>query len=113
MNLSEFQTNLIPYPKMKFLLASYSPLSPGEMANSSEKSAEDITSAAFEKGNMMAKCDPRRGKYMTCAVMYRGDITPKDVVSSITKIKRDKTVRFVDWCPTGFKVSISPEVSKI
>ena len=28
---------------------------------------------------MMAKCDPRHGKYMACCLMYRGDVVPKDV----------------------------------
>ncbi|KAF9621805.1 hypothetical protein IFM89_028243 [Coptis chinensis] len=27
---------------------------------------------------MMAKCDPRHGKYMACCLMYRGDVVPKD-----------------------------------
>ena len=27
----------------------------------------------------MVKCDPRQGKYMACALLYRGDVVPKDV----------------------------------
>jgi tubulin alpha len=52
---------------------------------------------------MMAKCDPRNGKYMACCLMYRGDIVPKDVNAAVTNIKTKKTIQFVDWCPTGFK----------
>ena len=32
---------------------------------------------------------------------------PKDVNASIASIKLNKTVQFVDWCPTGFKVGIN------
>lgn len=39
--------------------------------------------------------------------MYRGDVVPKDVNSSIQQIKSKKTIKFVDWCPTGFKVGIN------
>ena len=52
----------------------------------------------------MVKCDPRNGKYMACCLLYRGDVVPKDVNFAIASIKTKRTVHFVDWCPTGFKV---------
>ena len=52
----------------------------------------------------MVKCDPATGKYMSVCLLYRGDVVPKDVNASIRSIKEKKTVQFVDWCPTGFKV---------
>ncbi len=39
--------------------------------------------------------------------MYRGDVVPKDVNAAIASIKAKRTVQFVDWCPTGFKVGIN------
>jgi tubulin alpha len=39
----------------------------------------EITHSSFEPANMMAKCDPRHGKYMACCTMCRGDLVPKDV----------------------------------
>ena len=53
------------------------------------------------------RCDPRNGKYMAVCLLYRGDVVPKDVNASIASIKLNKTVQFVDWCPTGFKVNIN------
>ena len=52
----------------------------------------------------MVKCDPREGKYMACCLLYRGDVAPKDVQVAIANIKTKRTIQFVDWCPTGFKV---------
>ncbi|KAF3704886.1 Tubulin alpha-1B chain Alpha-tubulin 2 Tubulin alpha-2 chain Detyrosinated tubulin alpha-1B chain [Channa argus] len=71
-DLTEFQTNLVPYPP-----------------------------------NQMVKCDPRHGKYMACCLLYRGDVVPKDVNAAIATIKTKRTIQFVDWCPTGFKVGIN------
>ena len=31
----------------------------------------------------------------------------RDVNAAITKIKQQKSITFVDWCPTGFKVGIN------
>ena len=52
----------------------------------------------------MVKCDPRHGKYMACCPLFRGDVVPKDVNAAIATIKTKRTIQFVDWCPTGFKV---------
>ena len=54
----------------------------------------------------MVRCDPRQGKFMAVCLLYRGDVVPKDVNAAIAAIKMNKTVQFVDWCPTGFKVYI-------
>ena len=35
-----------------------------------------------------------------------GDVVPRDVNASIAKLKKQRTIQFVDWCPTGFKVSV-------
>ena len=67
-------------------------------------SVDDITKKCFEPNNQMVKCDPRTGKYMAICLLYRGDVVPKDVNAAIASIKASKSVQFVDWCPTGFKV---------
>lgn len=58
----------------------------------------------FEATNQMVKCNQSSGKYMSICLLYRGDVVPKDVNAAIAKIKTKKTIKFVDWCPTGFKV---------
>ena len=67
-------------------------------------SVSEITNACFEPSNQMVKCDPRHGKYMSCCMLYRGDVVPKDVNAAIATIKTKRSIQFVDWCPTGFKV---------
>jgi len=106
-DVSEFQTNLVPYPRIHFMLSSYAPLRTAEKAYHEEITVEQITTTAFEAEGMMAKCDPRHGKYMATCLMYRGDVVPKDVNAAVAKIKTKKTIQFVDWCPTGFKVGIN------
>jgi len=45
-----------------------------------------MTFSCFERGNQMVVCDPREGKYMACCLLYRGDVTPKDVTAAIATI---------------------------
>ncbi|CAG0887937.1 unnamed protein product [Darwinula stevensoni] len=106
-DLTEFQTNLVPYPRIHFPLATYAPIISAEKAYHEQLSVSEITNACFEPANQMVKCDPRHGKYMACCMLYRGDVVPKDVNAAIAAIKTKRTIQFVDWCPTGFKVGIN------
>ena len=69
------------------------------------------SAACFEPSNQMVKCDPRHGKYMACCLLFRGDVVPKDVNAAISNVKAKRSIQFVDWCPTGFKVKLSPEIA--
>ena len=106
-DLTSFQTNLVPYPRIAFPLCSFAPVIAAEKAYHETMSVSDITNAVFEPAGMMVKCDPRHGKYMACCMMYRGDVVPKDVNAAIATIKTKRTIQFVDWCPTGIKVGIN------
>ncbi|ERL86224.1 hypothetical protein D910_03635, partial [Dendroctonus ponderosae] len=106
-DLTEFQTNLVPYPRIHFPLATYAPVISAEKAYHEQLTVSEITNACFEPANQMVKCDPRHGKYMACCMLYRGDVVPKDVNAAIATIKTKRTIQFVDWCPTGFKVGIN------
>lgn len=48
---------------------------------------------------------------MACCLLYRGDVVPKDVQAAVATIKTKRTIQFVDWCPTGFKLGVCNEPS--
>ncbi|ERE66155.1 tubulin alpha-1C chain [Cricetulus griseus] len=75
-DLTEFQTRLIPYPRILFPLATYTPVK----AYHEQLTVAEITNACFESANKMVKCDPRHGKYMICGLLYCGDVVPKDAM---------------------------------
>ena len=102
-DLTEFQTNLVPYPRIHFPLVTYAPVRSimsisvpfgthivqvlsVDKANHESMTVADITTACFEPSNQMVKCDPRHGKYMACCLLYRGDVVPK--VQMLTLITR-------------------------
>jgi tubulin alpha len=89
------------------MLSSYAPVISAEKAYHEQLSVSELSNSVFEPSSMMAKCDPRHGKYIACAMMYCGDVVPKDVNAAIGTIKTKRTIQFVDWCPTGFKVGIN------
>jgi tubulin alpha len=44
---------------------------------------------------------------MAVALLYRGDVVPRDTNAAITSLKAKQTFNLVEWCPTGFKVGIN------
>jgi tubulin alpha len=112
-DLNEFQTNLVPYPRIHFPLVTYAPIISSAKAYHEQMSVSEISYACFEPNNQMVKCDPRNGKYMSCCLLYRGDVVPKDTNAAISTIKTKRTIQFVDWCPTGFKVGINSQAPAV
>jgi len=106
-DLTEFQTNLVPYPRIHFPIVTYAPIISAEKAYNERMSVAEIANACFDPRNQMVKCNPANGKYMSCCMLFRGDVVPNDVNAAITKIKTKRTIQFVDWCPTGFKVGLN------
>merc|ERR1712061_804235 len=49
----------------------------------------------------------------TCHVACSTEVMSKDVNASIAQIKTKRTIQFVDWCPTGFKVGINYEAPTV
>jgi len=108
-DLNEFQTNLVPFPRIHFPLATYAPILSAGSASHEQNSVAEMTISCFEPGNQMVKCDPREGKYMACCLLFRGDVATREVQAAVTNIKTKRTIQFVDWCPTGFKLGICNE----
>ncbi|KAK7831357.1 LOW QUALITY PROTEIN: hypothetical protein U0070_024645, partial [Myodes glareolus] len=105
-DLIEFQTNLVPYPRIHFPLATSVPVISAEKAYHEQLSVAEITNACFEPANQMVKCHPCQGKYMACCLLYRGDVVPKDVNAAIATIKTKCTIQFVDWCPLALSLAL-------
>jgi len=106
-DLNEFQTNLVPYPRIHFPLTSYAPLASNTKVRCEGLSVSEITKACTERENQMVKCGTADAKYMACCLLYRGDVAPRDVNYSINMLKSKSKMKFVDWCPSGFKIGIN------
>ena len=68
-DITEFQTNLVPYPRIHFMLSSYAPVISAEKAYHEQLSVAEITMSVFEPGPMYVQCDPRHGQYMACCMI--------------------------------------------
>jgi tubulin alpha len=86
-DLNELHTNLVPYSRIHFSVATYAPFSSADRGYHRQLSVAQLTNMCFAPANQMVKCDPRHGKNMACCILYRGDVVHKDVNSAIDTIK--------------------------
>uniref|UniRef100_A0AAG5CU98 Tubulin alpha chain n=1 Tax=Anopheles atroparvus TaxID=41427 RepID=A0AAG5CU98_ANOAO len=103
-DLLEFQTNLVPFPRIHYPLVTYAPMVTGHLER---QTTAQLTQQCFEPANQLVQCDPRTGRYMSCCLLYRGDVSPVDINRALQELRRSRSVGFVDWCPTGFKIGIN------
>merc|ERR1711973_541883 len=99
-DLGEFQTNLVPFPRLHFMTTSLAPV------------VREITDHVFQPANMLVKYadfDPVEDKYMAISINYRGEIKSKEANSTVQWLKQNNKVSFVEWCPTGFKIGLNDE----
>lgn len=106
-DLQEFQTNLVPYPRIHFPSCTYAPLVSNDNGSFAEFSTEQLTQFCFHPNSQLVKCDLRKGKYICCCMLYRGDVEQTEINCVIREIKSQKTLKFVDWSPTSFKIGIN------
>jgi len=108
--LNEFQTDLVPFPRLHFLLTSLAPTSAD--AKQSRSSVKDLVSQAVNSNRFNVKIadfDPIEDKYMAIKLFGRGGITSKEMNTTVQWIHRNNKVQFVEWCPTGFKIVNCPK----
>jgi tubulin alpha len=90
-SLNKLQMNLITEPNMSFPLVSYAPFISAENINQHQEqlSLEGITNASFEPANHMLQCDLHKGRYVTCCMLYRGDVALNAVYGETAALVRD------------------------
>merc|ERR1712032_1477696 len=79
-DLNDFQTNLVPFPRIHFPLVAYSPIVSTQNVSHEGTTVGELTNACFEEPNQ-----------------------------AIRNVREKNKVKFVNWSPTGFKVGINSQ----
>merc|ERR1719486_519831 len=109
-DLGEFQTNLVPFPRLHFMTTGLAPVISKKKSGHEAQTVQEITDHVFQPKNMLVKYadfDPVEDKYMAISLNYRGQIKSKEANSTVQWIKQNNKVSFVEWCPTGFKIGLN------
>merc|ERR1712025_946803 len=109
-DMNEFQTNLVPFPRLHFMTTSLAPIVSKKKADHEAHDCKRITDDCLQANSFLVKYadfDVVEDKYMAISVNYRGDIKSQESNSVIQWVKQQGKVSFVEWCPTGFKIGLN------
>lgn len=105
-DLRKLAVNLVPFPRLHFFMIGFAPLTARVSQKYRNLNVSELTQQMFDEKNMMCAADPRRGRYLTAAAMFRGKISTKDVDEQMLNIQNKQESYFVEWIPHNIKSSV-------
>merc|ERR1712241_362782 len=109
-DMNEFQTNLVPFPRLHFMTTSLAPVISKNKADHEAHDCRRITDDCLQASSFLVKYtdfDMVEDKYMAISLNYRGEVKSKEANATVQWLKSQGKVSFVEWCPTGFKIGLN------
>lgn len=66
----------------------------------------ELTAQMFDARNMMAASDPRHGRYLTVATIFRGRLSTKEIEQQMHDVQTKNSSFFVEWIPSNVKTAV-------
>merc|ERR1712032_1657451 len=98
--------NMVPFPRLHFFIPGFAPLTARGSQQYRPLSVPELTQQMFDAKNMMAACDPRHGRYLTVATVFRGRMSMKEVDEQMLNIQNKNSAYFVEWIPNNVKTAV-------
>ncbi|XP_014769976.1 tubulin beta chain [Octopus bimaculoides] len=105
-DLRKLAVNMVPFPRLHFFMPGFAPLTSRGSQLYRSHSVSDLTQQLFDAKNMMAACDPRHGRYLTVAAVFRGQMSMKEVDEQMFSIQNKNSPFFVEWIPNNVKTAV-------
>ncbi|XP_041768412.1 tubulin beta chain-like isoform X2 [Anopheles merus] len=105
-DLRKLAVNMVPFPRLHFFMPGFAPLTAKGSQQYRALTVPELTQQMFDAKNMMTACDPRHGRYLTCAAIFRGSMSMKEVDQQMLNIQSKYSSYFVEWIPNNVKVAV-------
>ncbi|XP_065253948.1 tubulin beta-6 chain isoform X4 [Emys orbicularis] len=105
-DLRKLAVNMVPFPRLHFFMPGFAPLTARGSQQYRALTVPELTQQMFDAKNMMAACDPRHGRYLTVATVFRGPMSMKEVDEQMLAIQNKNSSYFVEWIPNNVKVAV-------
>lgn len=104
LDLNEITMNLVPFPRMHFLLSSMSPLYFGKDPRLISRGFHQTFTDVLTSGHQLMNVDPRGSTYMALAFLVRGSTSVSDVNHNVAKVR--KQVKMLPYNEDAFKIGL-------
>lgn len=97
---------MIPFPRLHFFIPGFVPLTSRGSQPYRALTVPDLVQQMFDAKNMMVAIDPRHGRYLTVAGIFRGRLSTKEVEEQMLNIQQKNSSYFVPWIPNNVKTAM-------
>ncbi|POY71293.1 hypothetical protein BMF94_5605 [Rhodotorula taiwanensis] len=104
-DLRKLAVNMVPFPRLHFFMVGTAPLTAKGSQSFRAVSVPELTQQMFDAKNMMAAADPRNGRYLTVAALWRGKVSLRDVDDSMLQVQTKNADYFVEWIPNNVQTA--------
>nr|KAF6445504.1 tubulin beta 2B class IIb [Molossus molossus] len=105
-DLRKLAVNMVPFPRLHFFMPGFAPLTSRGSQQYRALTVPELTQQMFDSKNMMAACDPRHGRYLTVAAIFRGRMSMKEVDEQMLNVQNKNSSYFVEWIPNNVKTAV-------
>ncbi|PAA47064.1 hypothetical protein BOX15_Mlig021256g3 [Macrostomum lignano] len=105
-DLRKLAVNMVPFPRLHFFMPGFAPLTARGSSSYKQVNVAELTLQMFDAKNMMAACDPKHGRYLTVAAIFRGRMSTKDVDEQMLNLQNKNSSYFVEWIPNNVKTAV-------
>ena len=105
-DLRKLAVNMVPFPRLHFFMTGFAPLTSRGSQWYRNLTVPELTQQMFDAKNMMAACDPRHGRYLTAATVFRGKMSMKEVDEQMLNVQNKNSRYFVEWIPNNVKTAV-------
>jgi len=105
-DLRKLAVNMVPFPRLHFFMPGFAPLTSRNNSLYEAQNVDELTKSIFDSKNMMVACNPKHGRYLTVAAIFRGRISMKEVDEQMLAIQTKNSSSFVEWIPNNVKTAV-------
>jgi len=105
-DLRKLGTNMVPFPRLHFFMNGFAPLTSRGSQQYRALTVPELTQQMFDAKNMMCAADPRHGRYLTAAGLFRGRMSSKEVDEQMLNVQNKNSSYFIEWIPNNMKCGI-------
>lgn len=104
--LREYVTNMVPFPRLKFIVPGFAPLTSRGSQQYRALTVPELTQQMFDAKNMIAGCDPQQGRYLRVQTVFRGRTSMKEVDEQMLYVQNKDSSYFVEWIPNNVTTAV-------
>merc|ERR1711937_1082728 len=103
-DLNEITMNLVPFPRLHFLIPSLAPLCSFSDVKFQSRGLDQMFQDIFHRDYQLMKVNPRASRYLAMGLLVRGDVQIAEANRNIARLQKE--IDMIHWNEEGFKVGL-------